>query len=108
MAWDLRNGDELWSFQTGAGANAPVITYEVAGQQYVAILSGGNAGFQMSAPGDSLWAFRIGGTLPPAPAPPEPPTVEPMRGAGRGGRAGAGARGGEGPPPSTPPPTARP
>jgi glucose dehydrogenase len=85
VAWDL-NGNEVWSFQTGAGANAPAITYEVAGEQYVAILAGGNRAFQLSAPGDSLWAFKIGGTLPPAPAPPEPPTVEPMRTGGRGDR----------------------
>ena len=77
----------MWSFQTGAGANAPVITYEVGGEQYVAILSGGNRGFQMSAPGDSLWAFKIGGRVPAASAPPEPPTVEPMRVGGRGGGA---------------------
>jgi PQQ-dependent dehydrogenase (methanol/ethanol family) len=88
LAWDMKNGDELWSFQTGAGANAPAITYEVGGVQYVAILSGGTRGYQMSAPGDNLWAFKLGGTLPPAVAPPEPPTIEPMRGAGRGGRGG--------------------
>ena len=60
VAWDM-HGNEVWSFQTGAGANAPAITYEVAGEQYVAILSGGNRAFQLSAPGDSLWAFKIGG-----------------------------------------------
>ncbi len=87
VAWDM-TGNEVWSFQTGAGANAPVITYEVGGEQYVAILAGGNRAFQMSAPGDSLWAFKIGGTVPAASAPPEPPTVEPAR---VGGRGGAGA-----------------
>jgi PQQ-dependent dehydrogenase (methanol/ethanol family) len=85
IAWDM-NGNEVWSFQTGAGANAPAITYEVKGEQYVAILAGGNRGFQLSAPGDSLWAFKIGGTLAPGAAPPEPPTVEPPRLGGRGGR----------------------
>jgi PQQ-dependent dehydrogenase (methanol/ethanol family) len=99
LAWDMQ-GNELWSFQTGAGANAPAITYEVNGEQYVAILSGGNRGFQMSAPGDSLWAFKLGGTIPPAAAPPEPPTVEPARGAGRGGRAGAPGAGAAPSPPA--------
>ena len=85
VAWDL-NGNEVWSFQTAPGANAPADTpTEVAGEQYVAILAGGNRGFQMSAPGDSLWAFKIWRDVPPAPAPPEPPTVEPMRTGGRGG-----------------------
>jgi glucose dehydrogenase len=84
MAYDIRNGDELWKFQTGSGADAPVITYEIRGEQYVAILAGGN-GLLMSAPGDNLWAFKLGGSLPQAPAPPEPPTVVPGPGRGRGG-----------------------
>jgi glucose dehydrogenase len=78
----MKNGAELWSFQTGAGADAPAITYEVGGEQYVAILAGGNT-FQMSAHGDSLWAFKLGGKLPPAPAPEPPPTTQPGRGPGR-------------------------
>jgi PQQ-dependent dehydrogenase (methanol/ethanol family) len=89
VAYDIKNGNEMWSFQTGAGANAPVVTYEVGGEQYVAILAGGNQGFQLSQPGDNLWAFKLGGTVPPAAAPSEPPTIEP---AGRGGR-GRGAPG---------------
>ncbi len=68
VAYDIRNGDELWKFQTGAGADAPVATYEVDGQQYVAVLAGGN-GILQSPSGDNLWAFRLGGTLPPAAAP---------------------------------------
>ena len=87
VAYDIRNGNELWSFQTGAGANAPVVTYAVGGEQYVAILAGGNANFQLSQPGDNLWAFKIGGTVPPATAPAEPPVLEPVRGRGAG-RAG--------------------
>ena len=66
----------LWRFQTGAGADAPVATYEVNGEQYIAVLAGGNSS-QLSARGDSLWAFKIGGTVPPATAPPEPPTTQP-------------------------------
>jgi PQQ-dependent dehydrogenase (methanol/ethanol family) len=80
VAYDMKNGSELWSFQTGAGADAPVITYEVEGEQYLAILSGGNT-FQLSAHGDNLWAFKLGGKLPPAPAPEPPPLTQP---AGRG------------------------
>ncbi len=83
VAYDIRNGDVLWRFQTGAGADAPVATYEVGGEQYVAILSGGNP-FQLSARGDHLWAFKLGGTVPPLPAPPEPPTTQPATGR-RGG-----------------------
>ncbi|HKV48126.1 MAG TPA: PQQ-binding-like beta-propeller repeat protein [Candidatus Acidoferrales bacterium] len=88
VAYDVKDGKELWSFQTGAGADAPVITYEVNGQQYVAILAGGN-NFQLSGRGDDLWAFKLGGTVPPAAAPPPPPLTQPAapqfgRGRGRG------------------------
>ena len=27
--------------------------------------------------GDTVWAFKLGGTLPQQPAPPEPPTIQP-------------------------------
>jgi len=80
VAFDIRNGDEMWKFQTGTGADAPVATYEVNGEQYVAILSGGN-GFQLSQRGDSLWAFKLGGSIPQAPAPAAPPTTQPAPGA---------------------------
>jgi quinohemoprotein ethanol dehydrogenase len=84
VAYDVRDGGELWSFQTGAGADAPAITYSVNGEQYVAILSGGSS-YQISARSDNLWAFKIGGTLPPAPAPPEPALTQPA-GPERAGR----------------------
>jgi len=81
-AYDIANGNVVWTFQTGAGADAPVSTFQVDGEQYVAILAGGNQ-FQLSARGDNLWAFKLGGRVPPAPAPPPPPRTQP---AGRGGR----------------------
>lgn len=83
VAYDIRNGDQLWAFQTGAGADAPVATYEVNGEQYVAILAGGNP-YNLSQRGDHLWAFKLGGTVPPQPAPPAPPTTQPASGR-RGG-----------------------
>ncbi len=96
VAYDVKNGAELWSFQTGAGADAPAITYEVDGVQYVAIVCGGSS-YQVDQHGDSLWAFKLGGTVPPATAPPEPVLTQPAAGArGRGGRNGAGANGGPG------------
>ena len=83
VAYDMRNGNQLWAFQTGAGADGSVIAYEVNGEQYVAVLAGGN-NFNLSAPGDNLWALKLGGTVKPLPAPPEPPTIQPA--AGRRGR----------------------
>ena len=88
VAYDITNGNELWRFQTGAGADAPVATYEVNGEQYVAVLSAGNS-FNISANGDHLWAFKLGGTVKPVAAPEAPPTIQP---GGRGGRGGGGDR----------------
>ena len=78
VAYDIKTGEELWKFQTGAGANAPASTYSVNGEQYVAILAGGNA-LYMSQRSDLLWAFKLGGTVPPATAPREPPLVQPAQ-----------------------------
>jgi quinohemoprotein ethanol dehydrogenase len=55
-AVNAKTGEKLWSFQTGFGADAPAIAYEVDGEQYVAIVTGGNA-LQGSANGDAIWAF---------------------------------------------------
>lgn len=70
-AYDATNGKLLWQFQTGAGANAPAVTYMVGGQQYVAVASGGNV--QLDFPrGDSLWVFSLNGSMGPVAAPPAP------------------------------------
>ena len=37
-----KTGEELWRFQTGFGADAPAATYEIGGEQYVAIAAGGS------------------------------------------------------------------
>ena len=95
VAYDIGNGNELWSFQTGAGADAPVATYEINGQQYIAVLSGGSS-FNLSQHGDYLWAFKLGGAVPPLAAPTEPPTRQPAPAAGRGAGGSSGGRGGRG------------
>jgi hypothetical protein len=71
VARDQTTGEVLWKFQTGAGADAPVSTYEVDGEQYVAILAGGNQ-FQQSQFGDYLWAFKLGGKVSALPNPRAP------------------------------------
>src|SRR5256885_7750041 len=75
LALDARNGHELWRFQTGAAISASPITYEIDGDQYVAVYAGGTGiPYGDSAPrGDHLWAFKIGGA--PAQAAPPPPPV---------------------------------
>ncbi len=42
-AFDAQSGRKLWSFNLGAGVQAPPITYSVDGVQYVAVAAGGNA-----------------------------------------------------------------
>ncbi len=76
LAMDANDGSELWRFQTGAAISASPITYEIDGEQYVAVFSGGTSiPYGDSAPrGDRLWAFKVGGTVQP-PATPIPPVV---------------------------------
>ena len=71
QAYHARTGELLWQFQTGAGADSPVMTYEMGGEQYVAI-----------APrdGNAVWAFKLGGTLTPLAPPPAPPLAVPFSG----------------------------
>jgi glucose dehydrogenase/plastocyanin len=73
-ARDARTGEVLWQFQTGFGAEAPPMVYEVDGQQYIAVVAGGNQGVG-SANGDAVWAFALNGKLNPAAAPEPPPTI---------------------------------
>src|SRR5712692_2728568 len=50
------------------------MTYEVDGEQYVAIATGGNQSVG-SAFGDAVWSFSLNGQLRPLWPPPPPPTV---------------------------------
>ena len=86
QAYDARNGNQLWSFQTGAGANDTVSVFEQDGKQYVAFLSAGNS-LMASPHGDSLWLFSLDGTMGPAPAPGAGSGTEH---AGQGGGGGGG------------------
>ena len=78
VAFDVNNGRELWRFQTGAGVHTAPITYSINGEQYVAVFAGGNSVPYASPTGDNLWAFKIGGTVPPAAIPVAPPTRQPI------------------------------
>ena len=72
LALDARTGEQVWQFQTGeVGApsgngpgGSPIAVYEVGGQQYVALSNNRH-----------LWAFRLGGQVPPRPAPAPPPAI---------------------------------
>ena len=44
-AFNAQTGKPLWQFNCGAGVNAPPISYEIDGKQYVAVAAGGSALF---------------------------------------------------------------
>ena len=72
VAVNAKTGETLWKFQTGFGPDAPPIIYEVDGEEYVAIATGGNS-IQRSATGDAVWAFSLRGRVGPTWWPPTPP-----------------------------------
>ena len=52
-------GEVLWKFQTGMlGSTAPLATYEIDGEQYVAV-----------SMGPAIWAFKLEGKIPSVPNP---------------------------------------
>jgi alcohol dehydrogenase (cytochrome c) len=64
IAFNAKNGARLWDSQLGSGVNGPAVSYELDGEQYIAV-----------AALNSIWAFKLGGTVAPLPAQPAPPTV---------------------------------
>ncbi|MTI64604.1 PQQ-binding-like beta-propeller repeat protein [Methylophaga sp.] len=58
FALDSESGKKLWSASTEAGVNAPPISYQIGGKQYVAVVAGGNKLFGFKG-GDALkvWAL---------------------------------------------------
>lgn len=62
LAVDATDGTTVWQYRCEAGANAPPITYEVEGVQYVAIAAGGNQLFGFP-PGDQLAVFALKGPM---------------------------------------------
>lgn len=55
---DATNGKLLWQYHCEAGANAPPMTYEIDGVQYIAIAAGGNQLLGFSQ-GDQLAVFAL-------------------------------------------------
>ena len=80
-ALDKSNGAKLWEFQTDAGVNTTVTTFEHRGKQYVAVHAGGGL-FANGKRGDGIWMFSLDGMI---------PSLQPA--AGRAGGPFAGAAG---------------
>ena len=88
-AYDARTGAKLWSVATGTGILAPPVTYEVGGEQYVAIEVGWGGAFGLAAGelardahiatnAPRVFAFKLGGTAAmPPPGPPPRANAEP-------------------------------
>ncbi|HTL95936.1 MAG TPA: PQQ-binding-like beta-propeller repeat protein [Gemmatimonadaceae bacterium] len=58
IAYDAHSGRKLWSWKTDAAVNAPPITYEVNGKQYVAVAVTGSQTLDTPR-GDELVAFAL-------------------------------------------------
>jgi alcohol dehydrogenase (cytochrome c) len=57
-AFNATSGERVWRYNLGAGVNAPPVTYQVNGEQYIAVAAGGN--FQLGfAYGDTLAIFKL-------------------------------------------------
>lgn len=57
-AYDATTGQVLWSDHLDAGVNAPPITYQIDGVQYVAVAAGGNQIFGYKA-GDTFQVYKL-------------------------------------------------
>jgi alcohol dehydrogenase (cytochrome c)/quinohemoprotein ethanol dehydrogenase len=80
-AYRADNGEKLWSIDVQSPIMAAPVSYEVNGEQYIAVLSGFGSAFSLQAGAHAaqsgnirnisrVLAFKVGGTatLPPAPA----------------------------------------
>jgi len=57
-AYDAETGAILWSFQAGAGVNAPPASYTVDGKQYIVVAAGGNTQLDFKR-GNNIIAFTL-------------------------------------------------
>lgn len=57
-AYNRNTGDLLWQTKVDAGVNAPPVSYEIDGVQYVAVVAGGNAIFGYQA-GDNIVVYAL-------------------------------------------------
>ena len=80
LAMDAATGDVLWEFQTGSGIAGAPVTYEVDGEQYVAVIAAGSTNPYAGSvtQGDSLWAFKLGGNYTTESGSQEGPDTKPL------------------------------
>jgi quinohemoprotein ethanol dehydrogenase len=78
-AYRATDGQELWSMEAQTGVVAAASSYELDGEQYIAVLAGYGLAPYGSSNRSRLLVFKLGGTvvLPPAPPPAPPPVLNP-------------------------------
>jgi quinohemoprotein ethanol dehydrogenase len=81
VAYRATNGERLWSFDAQTGVVAAPASFELNGEQYIAVLAGYGLAAYRTSNRSRLLVFKLGGnvTLPPAPPPPPPPELNPPR-----------------------------
>jgi alcohol dehydrogenase (cytochrome c) len=57
-AYDAKTGKVLWTFQAGAGVNAPPSSYAVGGKQFIVVGAGGNVQIDAKR-GNAIVAFTL-------------------------------------------------
>ncbi|MBW8770689.1 MAG: PQQ-binding-like beta-propeller repeat protein [Gemmatimonadetes bacterium] len=59
-AYDAWTGIEVWSFFCGAGVSGPPISFDLDGEQYIAVIAAGNR--YVAQKGSSVLVFALGGS----------------------------------------------
>jgi glucose dehydrogenase len=57
-AYNKTTGNLLWQTKVDAGVNAPAISYQINGEQYIAVAAGGNSIFGYTT-GDNLMVYKL-------------------------------------------------
>ncbi len=91
VAYNARDGEELWSSPAQTGVIAPPVTYTIDGEQYISVVAGWGGAFALAAGGAAeklkqknrgrILTYKLGGDLSlpriqPADPAPEPPPLE--------------------------------
>jgi alcohol dehydrogenase (cytochrome c) len=61
-AYDARTGERLWDFDAGVGVNAPGVSFELDGEQFIAVAAGGSR--YSKTRGSTIIIFGLGAGAP--------------------------------------------
>jgi quinohemoprotein ethanol dehydrogenase len=78
-AYDAATGEKLWSMPAQTGIVAGPVTYDIVGEQYVAVSAGNNQNNYYASNHSRILVFKLGGEaeLPPPEPPSPPPPIDP-------------------------------